>query len=74
MDENQHEHFHNLMFLLQQIAEPKYEKGAIEHNSNLWDYTDEQLEAAELEEIIDLLTYRLARLLKRKVDNGSDPS
>jgi hypothetical protein len=71
MKPDQHEHFHQLIFLLQQLAEPKYENGAIEHNSNLWDYTDEQLEAAELEEIIDLVTYRLARILKRRNERES---
>lgn len=66
MSEDQHQHFHELMFTLLQLAEVKYEKGAIEHNSNLWEYTDEELEAAELEELIDLITYRMARILKRR--------
>lgn len=68
MSDDQHEHFHNLMFLLTQLAEPKYSKGAEEHGTNIWDMTDEELELAELEEIIDLAVYRLTRILKRRAE------
>lgn len=66
MNEEQHHHFHQLIHLLEQLGEPKYEKGAIEHGGNIWDLTDDQLEQAELEEMIDLMVYRLTRLLKRR--------
>lgn len=65
MTEEQHNHFHKLMFLLDRLAEPKYTAGALEHGTNIWDMTDAQLEQEELNEMIDLLTYRLTRLLKR---------
>lgn len=67
MNDDQHLHFHQLIFLLQQLAEPKYEKGAIEHGGNIWDLSDKALEAAELEEMIDLMVYRLTRILKRQI-------
>lgn len=66
----QEAHFELLVLLLKELAKPKYEKGAIEHNSNIWDYTDEELEFAELEEMIDLIVYRLTRILKRR-QNGT---
>jgi hypothetical protein len=66
MSSEQHEHVHQLVYLLQTLMEPKYEKGALEHGGNIWDLTDQELEAAELEEMIDLLVYRLTRLLKRR--------
>lgn len=70
MSNEQHNHFHQLIFLLERFAEPKYEKGAIEHGGNIWDLTDEQLEAAEFEEMIDLMVYRLTRILKRRISKG----
>lgn len=70
MSEEQHEHIHQLIFLLGQFAEPKYEKGALEHGTNLWEYSDEELEAFEMEEIIDLVIYRLTRILKKRVSDG----
>lgn len=69
MTEEQHNHVHQLVYLLQTLIEPKYEQGAKEHGGNLWDLTDEQLEAEELQEMIDLLTYRLTRVLKKQVEN-----
>lgn len=69
MTEEQHNHVHQLVYLLQTLIEPKYEQGAKEHGGNLWDMTDEQLEAEELQEMIDLLTYRLTRVLKKQVEN-----
>ncbi len=46
---------------------PKFEAGAIEHkDSNIWELTDEQLEWAEFEEMLDLISYRITRMMKRK--------
>lgn len=66
MNQDQHEIFHQLMFLAEQVMEPKFEQGAIEHGGLITDLSDEELEAAELEEMIDLLVYRLTRILKRR--------
>jgi hypothetical protein len=71
MSEEQHQHFHQLIFLLERFAEPKYEQGAIEHGGNIWDMSDEQLEAEELNEMIDLLVYRLTRIHKRRMNSGA---
>lgn len=72
MDEEQHQHVHQLIYLLQTLLEPKYEAGAIEHGGNIWDMTDEQLEAEETNEMIDLLVYRLTRLLKKQMETPQD--
>ena len=66
MNEEHHQHFHQLMFALQQLAEVKYEKGQLDHGGNIWDKTDEELEAEELLEMIDLVIYRMTRIMKRK--------
>lgn len=66
----QHEHFREIMYVLRKMAQSKYEKGAIEHNSNLWEFTDEELFIAETEEMIDLLMYRLTRILKNEASNN----
>jgi hypothetical protein len=71
MSEEQHQHFHQLIFLLERFAEPKYEQGAIEHGGNIWDLSDEQLEAEELNEMIDLIVYRLTRILKKRMNSGA---
>ena len=65
-----HEYFHKLIYIFQILGEPKYMNGAKEHNSHIWDMTDEQLEEQELFEMIDLLFYRLTRIEKR----GSNPT
>jgi hypothetical protein len=65
MNQKQEEHFEALMALVEPLARAKYTSGAIEHTGVLGDLTDEQLFEAETEEIIDLLHYRLSRLLKR---------
>ena len=72
MNEEQHNHVHQLVYLLQTLLEPKYEQGAKEHGGNIWDMTDEQLEAEELNEMIDLLVYRLTRVLKKQLDSDTD--
>jgi len=71
MSQAQHEHFHQLIFLLERFAEPKYEAGAIEHKGNIWELSDEQLEAEELNEMIDLIVYRLTRILKKRMNSGA---
>ena len=68
---DQHELFHQLMFVLTQLAEPKFMKGAKEHGGYITDLTEEELEQAELEEMIDLLHYRLAKILKKQYDKDS---
>lgn len=65
MSPENHELFHQLMFILQQLAEAKFEKGAKEHGGRITDMTLEELEQAELEELIDLLHYRMAKIYKR---------
>lgn len=71
MNNEQHEHFHLIFNLLEQkFAEPKYEKGAVEHGGNIWDISDEDLEIAEFAEMIDLLVYRMTKI-KRRLDNMS---
>lgn len=72
MNQEQHELFHKLFFILEQLAEPKYERGALEHGGLITDLTEEQLEAAELEEIIDLVHYRLAKILRRRNDQATN--
>lgn len=64
MNEKQHELFHQLMFIFQQLAEVKFEKGTKDNKGYITDLTFEQLEQAELEEMIDLVHYRVAKLLK----------
>lgn len=68
MTPQQHEHVHHLVYLLQTLLEPKYEAGAKEHGGNIWELSDEQLEAEETNEMIDLLVYRLTRILKKQLD------
>lgn len=67
MSEDQEKHFQALMALVEPLARPKYTSGAVEHRGVLGDLTDEELFMAETEEIIDLLHYRLSRLLKRAI-------
>lgn len=59
------------MFIFTQLAEPKFEKGVKEHKTKITDLSDEELEMHELEEIIDLVHYRVARMLKR-LDSKTD--
>lgn len=68
MTEEQHQHVHQLVYLLQTLLEPKYEIGAKQHGGNIWQMTDEELEHEELNEIIDLCVYRLTRILKRQAE------
>lgn len=68
MRKKQHEHVHQLVYLLQTLLEPKYSQGAKEHGGNIWDMTDAQLEEEELNEMIDLITYRLTRILKKRME------
>lgn len=72
MNKENHELFHKLMFIFEQLAEPKFEAGAIEHGGMLTDMTDEQLEMHELEELIDMVVYRMTRILKRNVSPTAD--
>lgn len=68
MTQEQHELFHQLFFVLQQLAETKYAKGAKEHGGLITDMTMDELEAAELDEIIDLCHYRIAKIYKRRLE------
>lgn len=70
LTEKQLEHLHQLVEGFHQIMEPKYTRGALEHGGNIWDLSDDELEAMELEEIIDLCVYRLTRLLKKRGQRG----
>lgn len=67
MNEDQHHHFHAIFSLIERLAEPKYSKGAVEHGGNIWELSDEDLEIAELAEMIDFLVYRATRI-KKKLD------
>lgn len=62
------DHLHSLIDEFHKVMEPKYIKGAREHGTKLWEYSDEELEQFELEEIVDLAVYRLTRLLKRRLE------
>ena len=66
MTPEEHLLWHELFAILRSLAESKFEKGAIEHRGNglITDMSLEELEQAELEEIIDLVHYRLAKLYK----------
>jgi len=59
-------HYEALLALMEPLTRAKYTKGALEHGGILGDLSDEELFEAETEEIIDLLHYRLSRLLKRQ--------
>lgn len=65
MNEKQEQHYEALIELMGPLTKAKYTKGALEHGGVLGDLTDEELFEAETEEIIDLLHYRLSRLLRR---------
>lgn len=67
MNERQTAHYEALMVLLEALNREKYTRGAIEHSGVLGDLTDEQLFEAETEEILDLVNYRLSRLLRRSI-------
>lgn len=68
MSDEQTKHFFQLMYAFAQMANEKYELGAKEHGTNIWDMSDEQLEIEETKEMIDLVIYRMTRILKRKSD------
>lgn len=67
----EHEYFHQLMFVLTNAIEPKFVRGATEHRGkgDLWDMSDEDLDTAIREEMLDLVVYyteRIRRLNERK--------
>jgi len=68
MTEQEEKLWKDLFGILKVLAKNKFAKGAIEHRGNgmITDMTLEQLEEAELEEIIDLVHYRLAKLYKKR--------
>ena len=72
MDEDNHALFHQLIFMFEQLAEPKYEEGAIEHGGVLTDMTEEELDIHELNELIDLVMYRMTRILKKRDQDSTD--
>lgn len=67
---NDHEYYHQLLFLFQQLGEPKYMAGAKKYPKKMWEYTQEELEAHELEELLDMVHYRLAKILSRQNDTN----
>lgn len=74
MSEAQHKSFHELAWLFEKISEPKFMKGAKEHGGLITDLTEEQLEQAILEEIIDLVWYTMALIKVRERNRGNSDS
>jgi hypothetical protein len=68
---DQDEFYGKLLTYLTTLTRPKFEAGAAEHKGNIWDLTEEQLEQAELEEIIDLMHYRLTKMMKHRLKEYS---
>lgn len=62
----QEQHAGELIFYFAQQAQHKYKLGAIEHDSNLWEFTDDQLIEMALEEVIDLMHYLTTLLTNRR--------
>jgi len=62
------DHFHSLVEEFHKLGEPKYKKGAEQHGGKLWEHDDEWLFNQETEEILDLVIYRMTRILKRQAD------
>lgn len=70
MSEDQKEHAGSLVYYFAAKALAKYEKGAIEHDSNLWELSDDELLEMMLEEVIDMSHYLITLIKNRKDRNG----
>lgn len=69
MNNEQKQLWQKLIDIFEQIAELKFANGTIEHPGKITDMTYEQLELAETEEIIDLVHYRMTKILKKQLED-----
>lgn len=68
MTKHQEEVYMQMIYLLAQLSRAKYEPGAKKYKTKMLDWTYEELEQHELEEMLDLIHYRLAKMLKRRLE------
>lgn len=66
LTDEQQEHLASILEYIGEVMAAKYTAGAIEHGGNIWDMTVDQLEHEELNEMIDLLVYRVTKILKKQ--------
>ena len=68
MTEKEHEYFHKLIWVLQNASEPKFTRGAVEHRGkgDLWDMSDDDLDKAIQEELMDLMIYNAEKLRRQR--------
>lgn len=69
MSEEQLKLWQDLIKIFEQLAVVKFKKGTVEHSGFITDLTLDELEQAETEEIIDLVHYRMAKILKKLKEN-----
>lgn len=62
----QEDHMNEIIDDFIELMEPKYVKGAIEHNSNIWEYPTDKLLDMAIEEAIDQVVYLLT--LKQQIN------
>jgi hypothetical protein len=65
LTKDQEEHLDSIIERMNELVRSKYEAGAIAHGGLLSDLSDEQLEQEELFEMLDLLVYRVTRIINK---------
>lgn len=71
MNDEQLRLWNRLMEIFEELAQLKFEKGTIEHSGLITDLSLEELELAETEEIIDLVHYRITKILKMRDERNA---
>lgn len=67
MRKTEHEYYHQLIYTLSTVIEPKFAKGCVEHREKgmLWDMPDDVLQQNFNEEMMDAIVY-WAEIQRRK--------
>ena len=65
MTEEQKLHVTKITDIISDLTYKKYAAGAKEHNGNVWDMSEKDLDWEELMEVLDLAVYKLTRMIKK---------